>query len=563
MELVDYGSREVDKSQFTMTAYLDAERKNGVTAVIDRSNLTIVFNLPYYSSDTDPVVTQTNNLILSANLPDGSVLTPKLQTVRDLTNPVNLTVEYVNSETEQYVMSARLVKSDQANISRMTLPGLTVAYSITEKDGENKILVYRTSSVIYDALKSAAVEFTISPWATIDTNGAIMDLTVRNKITVTAQDGTIKEYYTEMVDPEYLPYGQIGQITCLFGWQTTLENPHGFVGNSNRSIAVSGNELIIANDNGNFLRFNRYTGVLLDKTVKTPDVGSYLMMAIDSDDRGVLLMTVFAMVSNASHSPTVDFYVWKDGLDNLPTKIFSKPVEQVITSGDIGRTVSVTGDLLNGKAVIGLIAKTLKQGLMYRVENGTVTNPDTPWRGTYGVEFNNNGKLIPMNTDDDPSYILSGIVGRSQYYCTTNPAATSPISPAGNWWATDIKGSDYVEFNGVKLLATQNAIADPADNYNRLVIADITVYSADVFTSKRVMDSRLQNFDPNVSGTQNPSLTGMTSYYVSGGTVIGNNGNRNGDVCFGRNEDGSAVQVYMMTTGHGVIAYDISRFAPF
>jgi hypothetical protein len=565
MDLVDYESKNVDKDLFSITAYFNMERTDGVVAEIDRANKKIIFNLPYYASDTEPILSNVDHLILSANLPDGAILTPKLQMVRDLTNPVTLTIKYVNSETEQYEMSAKLIKSNEANIIRMTFSGLMINYSITEKDGENKILIYRTSSVIYNILKNMEVRFTVSPWATINVeDGAAMDLTVRNRITVTAQDGTTKDYYTEMVDPEYVPYGEVGQITCLFGWQTTLSNPHGFAGNSNRSLAVVEDELIVANDNGNFLRFNRYTGELLNKTVRTPDVAPYLTMAIDSDDKGTLLMTVFAMLGNASHSQTVDFYVWKNGLDNLPEKIFSKPVGEVITSGDIGRTISVKGDLLNGKAVIGLIAKTLKQGLIYRVENGVVTNPDNPWRGNYSVEFNNNGKLIPVDTEDNPSYILSGIVGRIQYYCTTSPASTRAINPAGNWWTSDIKGADYMEFNGVKMLAVQNGVwgTNNADNYNRLVVADITTYAANAFDSKRIMDSRLQNFDPNFTGAQNSSLTGMTSYYHSSG-IIGNNGNKNGDVCFGKNEDGSAVQIYMLTTGHGIIAYDISRFVPF
>lgn len=568
---IDFGSRDVDKDLLTITAYLDEGRKNGVVATVDRTNKKIVFELPYYSSDTEPNITQVNNLILSASIPDGAVLTPKLQTISDLTNPVSLTIEYVNYEVEHYEMSALLVKSNKADITKMVIEDMpTVSYSITEQEGENKILVYRTSSTIYDALKNAKVSFTISPWSSIDVkDGAAMDLTVRNKITVTAQDGSIKEYFTEMVDPEYVPDGQIGQITLLFGWQLTTTNARGFDGNSNRSLAVVDNELVVAHDAGNFLRLNRYTGVTLDKKVNitgintgAPNLG---LMGIDSDDNGVLLAVTFSMVGNASYSPNVDLYVWKDGLDSPPTRIMSKPVGEVISTGDIGRTVSVKGDLISGKAVIGLIAKTAQQGLMYKVENGAVVNADSPWRGTYGVTFNNNGKLIPMDTEENPSYILSGINGRAHYYCTTSPASTRQINAGGDWWPSDTKGSDYIEFNGVKILAAQNGSygANGADNYNRLVAANITTYAADVFSSKRIMDSRLQNFDPNVSGAANATITGMTSFYVQGGSTVGNNGNKTGDVCFGRNADGSAVQVYMMTTGHGVIAYDISRFAPF
>lgn len=565
---VDYANRDVDKGLLSVTAYLGANDNTGVVADVDLANKKIVFSLPYYSSETEPNITEVNNLILSASLPDGAVVTPKLQTIRDLTNPVNVTIEFVNREIEVYEISAKLVKSDQANIIRMTLPDLPlVNYNITEKDGENKILVYRTSSAVYDALKTAKVEFTVSPWAIADVqSGTIMDLTVRNKITITAQDGTVKEYFTEMVDPEYVGPGEIGQISVLFGWQVQPNSTQGFVENKNRSIAVVDNELIVSNDDGDFLRFNRYTGEKLDKTVNTSGTGGVGLMGIDSDDNGVLLAVTFSMVGNTSYSTTVDLFVWKNGLDSPPTKIMSKPVGDVIASGDIGRTVSVKGDLISGRAVIGLIAKTLKQGLMYKVENGAVTNADNPWKTTYGVTFNNNGKLIPLDTNENPSYILSGIVGRAQYYCTTNPASTSVISAGGTWWNNandDAKGTDVVEFNGVRMIATQNGFAagDGRDAYNRLVVADITTYAADVFTNRRIMDSRLQNFDPNVSGSANASITGMTKWESEG--ALARNANKTGDVCFGRNADGSAVQVYLMTTNHGVFAYDISRFKPF
>ncbi|MDR1718883.1 MAG: DUF5018 domain-containing protein [Dysgonamonadaceae bacterium] len=564
-DVVDFESRVVDKDLFSVTAYLTKDYQSAVKADIDNTNKTIVFNLPYYASDTEPIMSQTNNLILAANLPDGAKISPALSGISDLTNPVTVTVTFVNGEVADYVMSAKLVKSSKADITKLVLPDLPlVTTNIDVKDGENKILIYRTSSTVFDALQNAKVEFLISPWATVSiADGTYMNLTVRNKITVTAQDGTQKDYYTEMVDPAYVPYGKIGVISVLFGWQTTNADPKGFVENSNRSLAVVDNELIVSYDNGNFLRFNRFTGAKLDKTVNTSGTGNIGLFGIDSDDNGVLLAVCFSMVGNATYSSTVDFFVWKNGLDSPPTKIMSKPTTELIASGDIGRTISVKGNLLSGRAKIGLLAKTLKRGFLFTVENGEVIDANSPWVGNYGVTFNNNGKIIPMNTDDNPSYILSGIDGRTQYYCTTSPASTLPISAGGDWWATDIKGSDYIEFNGVKMLATQNGLTSSnVDAYNRLVIANITTYAANAFTANRIMDSRLQNFDPNVSGTQNATLTGMTSYYHSSGTV-GANGNKTGDVCFGSNSDGSAVQVYMMTTGHGILAYDISRFEPF
>ena len=143
------------------------------------------------------------------------------------------------------------------------------------------------------------------------------------------------------------------------------------------------------------------------------------------------------------------------------------------------------------------------------------------------------------------------------------------MSPKGDWWGNDTKGMDYMEFNGVKLIAIQNgSYSGSADAYNRLCIGNMTTPTSDVFSGKQIMDSRLQNFDPNVVDAngnplaQNATVTGMTSFYVSAtlGGAIGTNANKTGDVCFARSEDGNAIQVYMLTTDHGILGYEITRF---
>ena len=582
-ELVDYKNRDPHKDELSVTAYLDEARQRSVQAEINHAAKTIVFNLPYYASDIEPIVTPVNNLFLMANPPTGALITPELRTVRDLTNPVTITIEYVNSEKEQFEMSVNLVRSNRADILGLTLVDVAVPvpFMITIEDGVDKILFFRTSSVVYDALQNAQVDFSLSPWASIEGSSGIMalDLTVSHTITVRAHDGTTKEYVTEMVNPEYVEYGEIGQMSALFGLRTSTTDPLGFVGNSNRSLAVVGNELIVANDNGDFLRFNRFTGVRLNATVATPNVGSYLTMAIDADDNGVLLMTVFVFAGNAAHSPTIDFYVWKNGLDAQPTRIFTKPATDLIATGNqIGRTISVKGDLISGKAVIGLLSNTSRQGFMFRVVDGVVTNGDAPWTKTFTEEFNNNGKLIPLSADDEPAYILAGVANREHQFGTVTPDVLTPIPP-GALWTANIKGADYIEFNGVKMLAAQSgfSVSSGNDTYNKLVIGEITDNLEITFTENTIVDFRMQNI-PNLINPanglpfgDNPSLTGMTRWTEAQplwwssehNTVIGNNGNLTGDVCFGKNEDGTSVQVYMLTTGHGMLAYDITRFKPF
>jgi len=563
--------KDVDPNAFTIYAFEDALPSQLYYATIDNQGKKAVIDFPFYSSDTEEISPDLTKVRINASLPIGAKIYPAFTGVIDLTEPLDFTLELMNGEKINYQLVANKVKSSKADIQKLILPELAqvvIGYGV--KDGENKIFIYRTSSTIYDALKSAKVEFLISPWAEISVeNGTIMDLTQRNQITVTAQDGTVKDYYTEMVDPEYVPEGEIGQITLLFGWQATPANPRGLEEAKNRSIAVSGSELIVGHIDGNFKRYDRYTGVLLDKTVNTSGTISdkSCLMGIASDDNGVLVGVTLAAVANQWIPNNVfEIYAWKNGLDSPPVKLLSKSLPDTslsfLTAGnEIGRTISVKGDIVSGVAQIMVLSKGTKVVVRYKAENGVITNSDSPWTRTYGALLGNNAKVIPMTNADDTDYILSsGTTTRAQFWCRVNPAAADVIPAGGTWWGSDTKGAAYIEFNKVKLLAIQNATySGTADAYNRLVVGNMTTFSTEIFNSRRVMDSRLQNFDPNVSGDQNPTITGMTSFYGA----IGPNANKAGDVCFGKNEDGSAVQVYMLTTDHGIIAYDISRFVPF
>ena len=76
----------------------------------------------------------------------------------------------------------------------------------------------------------------------------------------------------------------------------------------------------------------------------------------------------------------------------------------------------------------------------------------------------------------------------------------------------------------------------------------------------QIMDSRLDNYDPAFGPTgpngNNSSLTGMTSFY----NAIGENPNSTGDIAIGHSADGNSIQVYMLTTDHGIIAYELTKY---
>lgn len=89
-------------------------------------------------------------------------------------------------------------------------------------------------------------------------------------------------------------------VKPLFGFQPTVENPHGMTADAHRTIAVVGDYLIVSNayDFSKMLVYNRFTGEFLgDNLVNTSTVtglnDTYQFWAIASDDAGHLVMINF------------------------------------------------------------------------------------------------------------------------------------------------------------------------------------------------------------------------------------------------------------------------------
>lgn len=548
---------------------------------IDKSTGNIYIDVPYYMKDTEPIQADLTRMKLNASLPNSSKMTPSVAGIHDLSKEFPVRLTYEDGRTEDYRITARQIKSNKADITALTIPSISrLVTKITEEDGVNKIIIYKTSSTMMEALKTAVPVFTISPWATCSVEeGSAIDLSESKTITITAQNGTKKEYVTEIGIPEYVEPGAIGQITLLFGFQAVTTDPRGMEANLNRSLAVVGDELVIGNQNNSFTRLNRYTGALTDKTVNTSGMltGGFTY-AITSDDNGALVGVTMAAAKNQwSLNTLLKFYVWKNGLDAAPTEIMSKDImtdaslASLIPDGggyDIGRTLSVTGDILNGTAQIMVVSSAKQTVIRYKAVNGQIVNADSPQLIKVALTLGAASKAIPVTNDDDTPFILSSASSAKTHYYVQPDGTVITFAPKGNWWGSDTKGADYVEFNGLKLLGVQNGnYSNNVDAYNRLVVGNITSLSPSAFNETQIMDSRLQNFagilkPDGTLDTQNATITGMTTFYISGGSTVGNNGNKTGDICFGKSSDGTAVQVYMMTTGHGIIAYEISKLKP-
>lgn len=549
---------------------------------IDEAAGVITVQVPYYISDTEPVQGDLTQMKIRAAMPAGGMFEPGLSGIHDLAAGIQRTLVRVDGTRTAYTIKAAYVKSNKAILSKVSLveaPNAVIAIKEPETEGgDGKIIIYKTSSSIDGALRSATLN--VSPWATVETTASnsdgTIDLSGSPDIYVIAQDGTKKKYVTTFELPSFVESGRAGYISLLFSFQTTQADPHGFVATQNRTMAVVGDRLVISSTNLEFVVLNRYTGQLLNEKVNTTGLLSGFIHAITNDDAGHMVAISMAAVNNKWVSNRqFEIYVWKNGIANAPEKVFSEDLvdsdkfaqfrstnASVATTGtwDIGRMVSVKGDVTGEAMLMTLANSVMNRLLRVKFENGQVVSVLGSARGLNS--WGNQSKPIPLTLEDECDYLLQTSNQLRMFY---SPKVGSQviITQKGNWWATGLISMAYTEFNGMKLLAVSNSNGAPVQ-YVRLCVGDISSFSADSFKSSQIMDSRLDNYDPAFGpvgpGGNNSSLSGMTSFYVSGGSTVGTNANGTGDVAFGKSADGNAVQVYMLTTDHGMIAYEITRY---
>ncbi len=588
-DLARTGSENV--TGLTITGCLASDESTTYSAIVDEASNTITIQVPYYISDTEKIQGDLTQMKVSASLPVGAKFSPSISGIRDLVSGFQSTLVKEDGSKITYTFKADYVKSDQSSISKVQLTDFKATIRIIEPKtagDKGEIVIYKTSSAIDAAIKSA--NLTISPWATIESSGwnptsQILDLSQQPEVTIIAQNGINKTIYeTKIQYPEILPQG-VGYISSLFGFQTYQDDTHGFEATANRSLAVVDDYLIVSNsiDASKMIVFNRFNGNATEKTVNTTGI-TRSIHANANDDANHLVAVPYTHSTNTE--PSFEIWVWKNGIENEPEKIFSKDIttdsyfaslrniNSTTTNYDIGRTLSVKGDVTSGDALVGTMCYQKFRPVIIPLTNG---KPSTEiqfieFRTGCTVSTGVDSKVTLMNTDKThPTYAFSMHNYRGINYAPANGANGYPFTiPGSHWWSeqwnSDVKGMDYIEFNGVNLLAIQNGryTGNPQiDAFNRLYVANITSPSQTALTNGFIFDSR----EGNSTGTgsipgSGYAVTGMTSYasFISGKTVLGSNPNKTGDVCFAASSDGNAVQVYMLTTDHGILAYELTRF---
>lgn len=583
-------------TRLTVTGCLASDESITYSAIIDEASSTITVQVPYYISDTEKIQGDLTQMKVSASLPVGAKFSPSIAGIRDLSSGFQSTLIKEDGSKITYTFKAAYVKSKLASISKVELTDYSRAtIRVVEPetaDGTGKIIIYKTSSAIDAALKSAAL--TVSPWATIESSAmdpatGIIDLSNQPTVTVIAQNGTDKTVYqTSLELPDILPQG-VGYTASLFGFQIYTDDTHGFEVGANRTMAVVGDYLIISNSNdyNKMIVMDRYNGKVLDVKVNTTGIDAGRSIhAIASDDAGHLVAMAYTSTLDANATnPNVRAWVWANGIENAPKSIVyaningstfvNAPVGvNGVTKLELGRTICVKGDLTSGEAVIATATKNVPRAVFLMFKDGVMQGKAyVEWGGGRTVSMWNATKVIPLTNTSPLGYIWTSANFRQVVNYTpvgTGSRAIDFTVPTSHWWlgsstySKNVRGIGYTEFNGTCLLGVQNGLSSNGVWAHRLYVSNITNNpGTSSMANGFIFDSR----EGSTTGTSSIpgsgyAVTGMTSStsFVSGKQVLGTNVDETGDVVFGRSADGNAVQVYMLTTDQGLFAYEITRF---
>jgi hypothetical protein len=225
-------------------------------------------------------------------------------------------------------------------------------------------------------------------------------------------------------------------------------------------------------------------------------------------------------------------------MDNNPVKLVEWTTPSSATGG-IGRRVNLYGDL-NGNAVI-MVTESLSGNIYkWNIENGTIVS-NTPETLVYGGDtWTYQSEAQPLGASGNPDYILN----HGGEFALVNGTSNQKISSfaygaIGAVWHTP---TEFFKFNNANYVAALDFGDWWALSDGSIALFDITDRSMISVPPDNANFSRLRVF---------------SSDWIQRGTY---NANGTGDLCVKMGED--KIQVYMLLTNTGIMAYELTRYKP-
>ena len=591
--------------------------QNGVDydAVIDEENGEIVFEMPYYISDTEEIMSDLTEVKIRATMPLGAKFNPGLSGIHDFSEGkvFTTTLLYEDGTSVPYLFRAEREKSSASTITAVSLAdeSVRVAFNVTpptEDNPKGKLTVLKTSASVEAALQQ--VKISVSPWASMvaygyDDQTGYLNLNNISEIKIISQNGVDYTVYEVSIEtPELVPSGRVGYVSSLFGVQCTAANTLGFEADANCSIAAVDNYLIVSNKN-DFNRMavlNRFSGrQVTDVTINTSgiDAGRQLR-AIGTDDDGNLVAATYTCTKAPTETtiangwdylltdPAIKIYVWLDGLQSAPTCVMDLDIKSAqmnalpSKASELFNLLGVKGSFRSGNAVVTSTDASVARVFAFFFENGTFKKVEQycPLSGgkAFWLSTKNASKADPLSTSSPLTFVLNGdFRPQVAFYDGTTGGSCVFDQPTSHWWVSNgnydytksLRGCAGAFFNGTYIIAVANGTLSNGIWSHRLYFSNIgAAPSASSFKDGFLFDSREGNLEYGDESNGGPAGTGfkasgMTSTYPfvsSEGTFGGDNATRRGDVICVESSDGNSLQFYMFTCNAGILGYEITRY---
>lgn len=404
-------------------------------------NGNIVINVPYFypeSSDNEVPEEFLTNMRVSATLAAGTYISPGLG-VMDMTQQHHVTAFDAAGRTEDYVISARIVKLSGCQFESFSVISGGATYSGIINNASQTISLMVTEPELTDC----TVEYRVSSHATV--SGYTEGMTIRDgdKITVTAHNEVDKTEYTIRFSiPEKIAYGaRVGSGRNL--WTKYYSNLGVTLSSSDAPLrmAVDGEVLYVLTGNGTIYSINRQTGDYIG-TVELPS--GYSADSMVNDEAGNI---VFA----ADAANGAEFKVYAiDTMTGTPKELISY---NNAFAGNLGN-IRVAGDINSEAVVTANAGGTNAGGVAWQITGGVAGEARTT-QNTACTALGNtyNGTIVPASSDLSDGIFSFGYWGSYDLYYSSdlqNYVVAVDTEPAGN---ENTNCLSTVTFNGARYLA--------------------------------------------------------------------------------------------------------------
>lgn len=511
-----------------------------IPGVIDGASGKVTFDVPYNMSTTLDDVTDLSETFLIASPPVGSIITPGLGGLQDMTKPLDITVTAADGSRKGYQLVANLKKSTESSILSFSFAiGENVFTGIPVESTHTVSYMVPSPDLVGLIQSNPAIgKFEVSPRAKIISPDITkpIDFSKDVKVQVEAQDGSIQEWTIVQAAPVILDYG-FGYVRK--NWQLSASEMGFGTSTDVRGMTVTKNYLVIHDRNMQHRLYNKETGAFVGTTLTPSDLNDSNKAAgmyVTTDEAGNLVGGSFSSWTTGSNFVV---YYYKDGETSQPQRIL-----QVAGLGDIGRKFAVAGNLSSGTA---FVYATIGKGSVvcrFRFVDGvykdltkiTITSPNSAF--TYMCT------PIPLGNTADSKFILVDQVadglGSVALY-NANGSMISKMTDNAKCMGQGLTGDGkcFVFNNAVYMMYNDMSV----DNSKaRIRIYDIT---------------KLENLTMSASDPR--FLSEFLKFTSSDFIISAGNGNGTGAVAYDRASDGESMFVYSMLTAGGVMKYELTK----